>query len=241
MVMTHPARGSAIAAFSGRSGGGSRRGLAVLAAASAAVLWVAASAAVAKGAVGGGAYALSGSVNALLAPVSVGALPSVTLPPKGGGPFTESLLSANAAGLAPARVATVSTEGNSGIGSVTSSSSVLDAALAGVVTVGAARSRCSARAGSASGSASVVDLVVAGIPIATADAGPNTTIALPVGSVIVNEQRRSGASGIAVNAVRISLGAAVLTGDVVIAQSRCSTTSSRARGRALRAKKRFAR
>lgn len=201
-----------------------------------------ASSATAAGSVAGGAYGLSANVNALLAPVSVGAMPSVSLPPEGGGPFAESLLSANVAGLAPMRAAEVSTEGNSGIGSAESSATTLDAGVAGLVTVAAARSRCSATARSADGSASVVDLVVAGIRISTVDAGPNTSVALPVGRVIINEQRRTGDSRITVNAVHVVLSAAVATGDIVIAQSRCAVNgATRARSKKLRRVRRSAR
>jgi hypothetical protein len=176
--------------------------------------------------VAGGAYGINANGNALVAPVSVGALPSVTLPPEGGGPFTESLLSANLAGLVPAQIAKVSSEGNAGVGSARSSATVVDVGVSGLVTASAARSRCSATAGSADGSASVVDLVVAGIPISTVNAGPNTSIAVPVGSVIINEQRRTGASQITVNAVHVVLEAAVVSADIVIAQSRCAVKSS---------------
>lgn len=176
--------------------------------------------------VGGGAYAVSANVNALVAPVSAGALPSVSLPAEGGGPFTESLLSANVIGLAPVQAARVSTQGNSGTGTATSSASMVDASIAGLVTVRAARSRCTATSADASASASAVDLVVAGIPVSTVNAGPNTTITLPVGRVVVNEQLKSSAAAITVNAVRVSLDAAVASGDIVIAQSRCSVRSS---------------
>lgn len=180
----------------------------------------------------GGAYGVNANVNALLAPVSVGALPSVSLPVDGGGPFTESLLSANVGGLAPIGVARMSTEGNSGIGTVRSSVVTADVGVAGLVAASAARSRCSVTTTGADGSASVVGLVVAGIAISTIDAGPNTSIALPVGRVIVNEHRRGGDSQITVNAVHVILNAAFVTGDVVIAQSRCAVaTSTRTKSR----------
>ena len=187
--------------------------------------------------VGGGAYGISANVNAVLAPVSIGALPTVTLPSRGGGPFTESLLSANLAGLLPVRAAEVSTEGNSGRGSAASSAAVMDATVAGLVKVSAARSRCSATAEGAEASASAVDLVVAGIPISTVDAGPNTTISLPVGRVILNEQRRSGASEVSVSAVHVVLSATLATGEVVLARSRCSVQASTRTTKQRRARK----
>ena len=177
--------------------------------------------------VGGGAYGVRANVNALLAPASVGALPTVSLPPEGGGPFAESLLSANLAGLAPVGLARVSTEGNSAVGSAKSSAATVDVGVAGLVTASVARSRCAATTTGADGSASVVDLVVAGIPVSAVDAGPNTSITLPVGRVIVNEQRRSGDSQITVNAVHVILSAPLVTADVVVAQSRCTVATSR--------------
>ena len=202
----------------------------------------AAAPAAAVAAVGGGAYALNANVNALAAPLSIGALPSVTLPADGGGPYTDSLLSANVLGLAPVRAAVVSTEGKPGLGTVASSASVLEADVAGVVTVSVARSQCSVAGDSASGAATVADLVVAGIAVNTIDAGPNTRISLPVGTVTVNEQRSSGHAGLTVNAVHVTLDAAAVGGDIIIGQSRCSvTTSTRARAAALRRARKAAR
>lgn len=212
-----------------------RHRLAVLTAGSLLATLAGAGSAGAAGSVAGGAYGVRANVNALLAPVSVGALPTVSLPPEGGGPFTESLLSANLAGLAPLGLARVSTEGNSAVGSAKSSAATADVGVAGLVTASVARSRCSATTTGADGSASVVDLVVAGIPVSAVDAGPNTSITLPVGRVIVNEQRRSGDAQITVNAVHVILSAALVTADVVIAQSRCAvTTSTRTTRRKLR-------
>lgn len=189
----------------------------------------------ASASVGGGAFALSANVNALVAPVSVGEVPSVTLPREGGGPFTASVLSANVLGLAKVDLAKVSTEGNAGVGSARGSSTLVNADVAGLVSVSAARSRCSASADSTDASASVVDLIVAGIPISTVDLGPNTAIALPVGRVVINEQIKDGASQITVNAVHVTLNALLVSGDVVLAQSRCSVNSAmRVRGKKTR-------
>lgn len=207
-------------------------------AATAAVLALTAGPAAAS--VRGGAYALSANVNALVAPVSLGALPAVSLPPEGGGPYGESLAATNVAGLAPVRAATVSTEGNASLGSARSSASVIDARIAGLVTVATASSSCAATAGGADGAATVTGLVVAGTPVSTVDAGPNTTIALPVGTVVLNEQQRVGGA-LTVNAVRVSLDAAALAGSVVVAQSRCAVSSPRAaRAKAVRRARRSA-
>lgn len=189
----------------------------------------------AQAAIGGGAYGLSGHANVIAAPLSIGAVPSVTLPADGGGPYVDALLSANVAGLAPVEAATASTRGNTGIGSVTSSASVLKAGVAGLVTVATARSSCSAGTAGASGSAAVADLVVAGIAIDTVDAGPNTRISLPIGSVTLNEQLSTRPGDLTVNAIHVSIDATLVDADIVIGQSRCSVTSStRARGQAVR-------
>jgi len=184
------------------------------------------SAAAAEAAVSGGAYGLSANVNALVAPVSIGPLPSVSLPAESGGPFSASLLSADVLGLASVGIAEVSTQGGSGVGSAASSASLVDVSVAGLVQASVARSRCSATGDGTEGSASVVDLVVAGIPISTVNLGPNTTIVLPVGRVVINEQRRDDATGLTVNAVHVTLNALAVSGDVVLAQSRCGVDSA---------------
>lgn len=209
--------------------GGGRSGLDRFGATVAAsVVLLLASAGSATASVAGGAFAVSANVNALVAPVTLGPLPAVSLPAEGGGPFAASAATANVAGVASVGAAKVSTQGNSGLGSASSSASLFDADIAGLVSVSAARSRCSATADSSEGSASVADLVVAGIPISTINLGPNTSIALPVGNVMINEQRKDGASGLTVNAVHVSLNALIASGDIVLGQSRCSVNSSTA-------------
>lgn len=186
--------------------------------------------------VGGSAYALKANVNVLLAPLSVGALPSVVLPPEGGGPYSSSLSSVNLLGLAPIGAANVTTTGNSGIGSAASSASLLDVSLAGLIEASAVRSACTATAAATTGSTSISELVVAGIPVSTVHLGPNTTIALPVGSVVLNEQRREAAS-ITVTAVHVTLDAALLSADVVLGQTRCSVRATTAATRSPRSRR----
>lgn len=230
-------RGRTREAFARRYWDRRRLGRVATASALAALGWSGSASAASE--VAGGAFGVQANVNALLAPISIGALPSVSLPAEGGGPFSESLLSANLAGLAPVQVAKVSTRGNSGIGAAESSATVIDANVAGLVSVSVAKSRCSASSSGADGSAAVADLVVAGIPISTVDIGPNTAISLPVGKVIVNEQRATGDAQVTVNAVHVSFAAAAVTGDIVIAQSRCAVRSAaRARRHKLRARSR---
>lgn len=73
-----------------------------------------------------------------------------------------------------------------------------------------------------SGSAQLVNLRVNGIPIA--NAGANTTIAVPaIGTVYINEQvTTTDGAGISVNAIRVHLD--VLNADIVVAHARASLT-----------------
>ncbi len=161
----------------------------LLAAATTAACVLSAAAGASAATVGGGALGVKADVDVLgLVPANVGPAPSVTLPADGGGPITARLLSTKLLGLVTADVAKVSTQGAADPGSADSSAVVVDADVAGLVKVKVARSSCSANASAATGNATVVGLVVAGISIATVDLGPNTTISLPVGTVIVNEQ-----------------------------------------------------
>jgi hypothetical protein len=75
-------------------------------------------------------------------------------------------------------------------------------------------SRALATAGGVAGASNVEGLSIAGMPIAVTGE-PNQTVAIPNGSVILNEQRIS-AGGITVNALRV-----IVTGvaDVVVASA----------------------
>jgi len=200
--------------------------------------------------VGGGAFAVQANVKALVIPVDAGALPAVTLPSSGSEPLTASLLNTNVLGLATIKSGNVSTEGKADPGTADSSATVADVDVLGLVKAKVASSTCSANAGEASGSAKVVDLVVAGLPLAVVDLGPNTKITTPVGTVTINEQvaaaprsaaakartrrsrgtrkarrasRATAAQSITVNAVHVHLDVlGLVTGDVILAQSRCS-------------------
>jgi hypothetical protein len=149
----------------------------------------------------------------------------VTLPSTGSDPVTASLVNTNVLGLVTVKAGNVSTEGKADPGTATSSATVADVAVAGLVKATVANSSCTATTGGATGSAKVVDLVVAGIPLAIVDLGPNTRISLPVGTVTINEQVRATAPKqcMTVNAVHVHLSVlGLVTGDVILAQSRCS-------------------
>lgn len=186
---------------------------------------VCAQAAAAATPVGGGALAVQANVHALVIPVDVGPLPAVTLPSAGADPVTASLVNTNVLGLVTVKSGNLSTEGKGDPGTAASSATVANVDVAGLVKATVANSSCSATTSSTTGSAKVVDLVVAGIPLAIVDLGPNTKISLPVGTVTINEQvTTTGAKqGITVNAVHVHLNVLGLaTGDVILAQSRCS-------------------
>jgi hypothetical protein len=100
-----------------------------------------------------------------------------------------------------------------------------------LLTADAITSECTAGASGATGSASLVGATVAET-VLEADPAPNTTIEVDLGvlgsiTVVMNEQivEGSGASSsITVNALRLSVNAAsVVTGEVIVSQSRCGT------------------
>ena len=99
---------------------------------------------------------------------------------------------------------------------VTSEASVAGISLSvGGIAIGAdfVMSRAFAVAAGAVGATSIEGLSIAGVPV-TVTGEPNQTIVLPLGRVIVNEQRTSG-GGITVNALHIIVGAV----DVVVASA----------------------
>lgn len=212
------------------------RGLHLIAACVAAILslaLLASSAAADVTEVSGGAYGESVDVTTLGGSnVTSGPLPSVTLPPGGGGPFTASVGGANVPGYLSAGVMNVSTEGGnlgSHQGFATSSASVANAnALSGRVTADVVRSQCTSNGDGSSGSSTLTNARVLGTPVAVNPA-PNTVIPLPgIGTVTLNEQIRPtngpGDTSIIVRAIHIRLdvaGGSLGQGDIIIAESRC--------------------
>ncbi len=180
--------------------------------------------------VSGGAFGESVDVTTLLnAHVTSGPLPSVTLPSTGGGPFTNSVLSANVSNLLTAGVLNVSTEGgNLGThqGFATSSASVADVnALSGLITAQVVASKCTSNGDGSIGSSTLTTVRVLGALVAVNPA-PNTAINLPgVGSVTLNEQIRptngAGDTSIIVRAIHVRLNGALGNGDIIISESRC--------------------
>lgn len=145
--------------------------------------------------VGGGAF--GESVEVVLGGMAAGSgpLPSVTLPPEGGGPFTDTAssvdLSAGVTSVLSTGVLTVSTEGG-GLGShqgfATSSAQVDDVSiLTSVFTADKISSTCTSTGDGSTGSASFTNAQLNGTPI-DADIEPNSSIAVAgVGTFLFNE------------------------------------------------------
>jgi hypothetical protein len=184
-------------------------------------------------AVSGGAFGESVNVTPLeAANVKSGPLPTVTLPAAGGGPFTNSALSAcvpsPGCALLQAGVLNVSTQGSTGAtGGSQSSASVANVdALKGSaaeLTATAVSSQCRVTGNSASGSTTLVGGSFGGQSLA-ANPPPNTTLSIDGITLILNEQKTTGGPGnfsMTVNAVHLILSGELGSGDIIISQSRC--------------------
>jgi len=201
--------------------------------------------------VGGGAYGYFVSVGLFGgAAATRGPAPTVTLPAAGSAaPLTDTAAKADAQ-FGPAIIFSsdkldVSTQGSPG-GTVTSSASVANVNRSGQeqLTAGTVGSTCTASSSGERGSTSIkdgkltvsvgtnfdsdADDTVVQLP---ADPAPNTRYTgklEQVGDtfrVVLNEQTTSAGS-ILVNAVHLFLDGPVAVGELVIAQSRCSTTTA---------------
>lgn len=174
--------------------------------------------------VGGGAFG-----EQVVGLLSSGPMPSVTLPPGGGGPFNANLATFNLLGTGGSGVLQVSTTGSLGAGGFArSSASVTRLIIGSVVTIDHLSSQCEASASGLSGSVNLDNAIVAGSHLPTTVA-PNTNINVPgVAKVVLNEQVQTGglgAFGITVNAVHVTLApGTAFQQDIIIAQSRCSVT-----------------
>jgi hypothetical protein len=171
--------------------------------------------------------------------VNVGPTPTVTMtsPPGGLGPFTQSLASVNASPVLTAGLLQVRTEGGnlgSHSGFAQSSASVANVNVgAGALTASLISSQCKSNGDGSTGSSSLANVNTGpalgniSIPV---NAAPNTVINVPgVGSITVNEQIRPtngpGDTSIIVRAIHIRLLGGPLqtigTGDIIISESRC--------------------
>lgn len=171
-----------------------------------------------------------------LANVTSGPLPTVTLPSTGGGPFTNSALSAcvpsPSCSILKTGVLSVSTQGAispSSSPGATSSASVANVdALAGTpaeLTASAVSSQCSVTPNSASGSTTIVGGSFGGHSL-DVNPPPNTTITVDGQRLVLNEQTTTGGPGdfsMTVNAVHLYLGPPLFSSgsEIIISQSRC--------------------
>lgn len=171
--------------------------------------------------VSGGAVGVQASV---LGASVIAPEPQVTLPALGGGPFEASRGPVGVPGVVGVGPFHVST-GGVFLGTLrarasSSAESKLISLAGGLVKAAGALSRCDSGVAGSTGSSTVRALTVAGTSITTKPA-PNTTIPLPGGSLVLNEQVHSdsvGSTMITVNAIHLTL----LTGtEVIVSQSRC--------------------
>lgn len=169
--------------------------------------------------------------------VKSGPLASVTLPPGGGGPISDSAVKVYVTGglllkdLVRLDLLKATTQGGKTAGGhafVASSADVTKASLVnGLITVEKLHSECyatSAPTGSSS-SANVVKLRIAGIEVKVA-AGPNSKIVVPgVGELILNEQVTNVSGPFlhtrSVNALHLKLDGLLAKGDIILAHSDC--------------------
>jgi hypothetical protein len=176
--------------------------------------------------VGGGAVGVVASGVVTVAPT-----PEVTLPSTGGGPFDATLASLNVPNLLSTGTLTVHTQGSLASGNVASSSLVqnVNVALGLGLTADAVQSTCGiTTGGNPSGVTTITNghLAALNLDLPTTMA-PNFAISVAgVASVMLNEQipdSTPGMNGMTVNAIHIQT---LLGQDVVIAQSRCSTSGN---------------
>lgn len=187
-------------------------------------------------AVTGAASGVAASTTGLLA-INVANTPNVTLPVGGSAiPVTATTAAVNAAPLLSTGVLNVSTKGTTGSGgSVTgsatvNSTSVVGALSANLLGAGVITSSCVSNETGSTGTASIANLTALGLPVNVTGA-PNQVVNIAgLGTLRINEQIVTGSgssTAITVNALHLTLGIpAVVTGDIVIAQSQCGVTGN---------------
>ncbi len=182
----------------------------------------------------GGAF--GEEVDIVLAGIAVtsGPTPVVALPAngQGGGPFTDNLAEVDLPDALLAQVLQVSTEGALGpAGFVESSADVANVRIgpedAPAVEATAVHSECRSESTGSTGTASLASLEIGGEGGAL-EPPPNTVIPIPGGEVRLNEQITSsqrgteeGNTSITVNAIHVVFDNPLVTGDIIISQSRC--------------------
>lgn len=168
----------------------------------------------------GEAYAVDVTVTLLgAAAVDVGPL----APSNTSGPTTASVASVNAANIVTAGVVTSESTLNEETGEVHAQADIANvgiglAALKG--KIGAVNATCDATQAGITGSANIANVQLPGVSVPVNPA-PNTTISLPLVTIVFNEQINNQDGSLTVNAVHIKLKALVGTGDIVLAHARC--------------------
>ena len=184
-------------------------------------------------AVDGGAFGVQVGVTLVGVDTTLVATPTVSLPPTGGGPLTNSLASVSLPGVLSAGVLNTSTQGgnlNSHAGFATSTASVANVnVLANLVSADVVSSTCTSNGDGSTGSTTLTGAHVAGIGNLVVSPTPNTTISLAgVADITLNEQTRTDTVGsistITVTAIHVHLNGVLAGGDVYIARSRCQVT-----------------
>lgn len=168
----------------------------------------------------GSAYAVDVAVTLLGQPaVNVGPL----APSNTDGPTSASVADVNVAGLVTAGVITSESVLNEETGEVHTQADLANVGInLGPLdgTIGAVNATCDATQAGTTGSASIANLQLPGVSVPVNPA-PNTTINLPLVSIVFNEQIENPDGSLTVNAIHIRLNALVGTGDVILASATC--------------------
>lgn len=178
--------------------------------------------------VGGGAFGARGMVTRDGSTSTLAPTPSVVLPSGGGGPFTASAPGASIRRALLTGPLVVQTQGDTAVShtrTVRSSARILDVSLLdGRITADAVITNCVSNGEGSTGSTLLTGL---NPPDAPASPAPNTVVTLDgIGTVTYNEQVETNVAGvgtrIVVNGIHVRLSGTLGTGEIVIAQSRCT-------------------
>lgn len=167
---------------------------------------------------------------------------AVDLPPEGGGPYTRSAGSLDLPGILQTGALAVSTEGRrSGSGAFVRSGASQATSTVGqnLALLQTGSSQCRTDSGGSTGSAPLARLELGGTTLIDLSPAPNTTMAIPGGTLILNEQIVTtrpavhhplggfvsfGASSITVNGAHLVLSAdsSLGAGDIILSQTQCA-------------------
>jgi hypothetical protein len=176
--------------------------------------------------VGGGAFGAAFNIATPGNLPTYGPLPSVLLPPTGGGPFTKHLSAVHLGELASIGAMDVTTQGSLGAGGSSVSSVAIGKVelFGGEVSIQSITSRCASATSGSTGSAVVSGLVVDGSAV-NVGGSPNQVLYNANGIKIVADEvskhDKPNVADIAVNALHMSINRHGIVGDLRIAQARC--------------------